>query len=139
MPSSWPCSTSSVRDDKIYVTTSCVCQSLSERLCHLLLLLRYCCMRSAVALALSRTSVGPWSMGPEVMWVSYNVILWKKGLPPEGLFAMVVRRRHRVRSRTMIIMRASRQAAQLRRLVVKWSNLASMVWPHGSVEQHARK
>jgi len=72
VPLSWPCSTSSVRDDKIYVTTSCVCQSLSERLCHLLLLLRYCCMRSAVALALSRTGVGPWSVGPEVMWVFYN-------------------------------------------------------------------
>ena len=99
----------------------------------------YCYMRSAVAFVLSRTGVGPWSVGPEVMWVPYNVILWKKGLPPKGLFAMVVRRRHRVRSRTMIIMRASRQAAQLRRLVVKWSNLASMVWPHGSVEQHARK
>ena len=104
--------------------------------CHLQL--HYCCMRRRRPRAVE-DSVGPWSMGPEVMWVPYNVILWKKGLPPEGLFAMVVRRRHRVRSRTMIIMRASRQAAQLRRLVVKWSNLASMVWPHGSVEQHARK
>ena len=129
MPSSWPCSTSSVRDDKINVKLP-VCAGLS---------LSSATACAAVALALPRTSVGPWSMGPEVMWVSYNVILWKKGLPPEGLFAMVVRRRHRVRSRTMIIMRASRQAAQLRRLVVKWSNLASMVWPHGSVEQHARK